>query len=289
MLFVFLLAFSSAEAQKIVGKVTEKTSNQGLSFVQIGVKGKSIGVLSNAMGNFEFSNKQISAGDSLVFNYLGYEPLVVAVEKVVNKKNLIIPLQKTIYALPEISVSANAFNKLMTFGYKNTKAKRITTGWTSTYDSTGHKVVGNSVGERGSLMKFKGRTVLLKNLHFHVANSDYDSVLFRVHLYTVKDDLPDKEITPANIFVRTATKFGFVKVPLSSYQIVAEEDVIATIEWVKAWRPRSEGTFSLHFSIGLFGGLVWRDYRHQPNWQRSKTWHPGIYLDGLVATNKTKN
>ncbi|MEM6320938.1 MAG: carboxypeptidase-like regulatory domain-containing protein [Bacteroidota bacterium] len=251
MLFVFLLAFSSAEAQIIVGKVTEKTSNQGLSFVQIGVKGKSIGVLSNAMGNFEFSNKQISAGDSLVFNYLGYEPLVVAVEKVVNKKNLIISLQKAIYALPEISVSANAFNKLMTFGYKNTKAKRMTTGWTFFQpDSSG---MHRPAGERGALIKLKGKTVLLKNFYFHLADVDYDSVLFRVHLYTVKDALPDKEITPTNIFVTTSIKHGKVKIPLENYQIVVAEDIIATVECLKAWKANTNKELNISPINWLFG------------------------------------
>jgi hypothetical protein len=75
---VFMLFISSyAFAQSPVsGKVTDATSGESLVGVNVLVKGTSTGTLTDLDGNYSV---QISGDASLLFSYVGYKPMEVAI------------------------------------------------------------------------------------------------------------------------------------------------------------------------------------------------------------------
>jgi len=223
---VFLFYTGFVNAQPIKGLIIDATTKKGLPYVQIGIQNKNIGTLSDEQGYFVIETHQVTDTDSLLFSYLGYEQKIYSIQQV--KSDSPIFLQEIAYSLPAIDIQASSFKKTKKFGYKRTTSKQMTTGW----GGISSNYIKHPIGERGARIKFKGKTALLKNLYFHIADNEFDSVSLRVHLYTIKNDLPDKEIIKKNVFVTTSTKYGWVKVPLSQLQLVTEEDLIATIEWV---------------------------------------------------------
>lgn len=71
--FVLLLCSASAFAQtKISGKVTDKESGEPLIGVNITVKGKLIGTITDFDGNFELSSASAAPPLTLVFSYTGF-------------------------------------------------------------------------------------------------------------------------------------------------------------------------------------------------------------------------
>jgi len=274
---VFLFVGSAVNAQFIQGSVLDATSKEPLSFVQIGVVNKNVGVLSDEKGQFKLDSPKIQESDSIIFSYLGYEIRTILLKDLMNSSE--VSLKKQVFSLPKIDVKAEALTKNRTLGYNKTNSRLLTVGWSVLRKN----IIDNPVGERGIIIKLKGKTALVKNVNFHIADNEFDSVTCRVHLYTIKDGLPDKEITTENIFVQTTKKHGWVKVPIDHLQIIIQEDIIVTIELVKARKKEPIIGEGFLFSSGFFGNVVSREVTHQTNWKVSNNWRMGLFLD--VKTN----
>ena len=269
----FLFVSSVVNAQFIQGSVLDAATKEPLSFVQIGVVNKNIGVLSDETGQFRLDSQKFQESDSLIFSYLGYETRTILLKELMNSSE--VSLNKQVFSLPKINVKAEALTKNKTIGYNKTTSKLITVGWSG----MSKNLIDNPVGERGAIIKLKGKTALVKNVNFHIADNEFDSITCRIHLYTIKNGLPDKEITKENIFVQTTKKYGWVKVPLDHLQIIIQEDIIVTIEWVKAWKKEPIIGEGLHFSAGFFGKIIWREATHQTNWKGNDKYRMGLFLD----------
>lgn len=272
----FLLMNVSLISQNIEGIVIDKESKTHLSFVQIGIIGKNIGTLSDENGRFKLNAKKVSESDSIVISSLGYSTKYFTLAALQNSLP-IIELAKEVYELPKIDLIAKPLTQKNKLGYAKTNSTKKSTGWS--FSPNWSQTIDKPMGERGTLIKLKGKPNFIKNVNFHIANNEYDSILCRIHIYDVKDGFPNQEITKENIFIKTSKKRGWVKVPIDHLELIVEDDVIVTIEWLEAWKEAPISGEGLHFSVGFFGKLFWRDYLHQPNWEGNKVHRMGIYLD----------
>ena len=278
LILILFLATTILVSQNIKGIVIDEESKKQLDFVHIGVVGKNTGVLSDENGSFKLQTKNIAESDSIIISYLGYDTKQLTLVDL--KKSLPkIKLRRQVYELPKLNLEAKALTKEKKLGYPKTNSKRIVTGWS--IDTA--KIIDNPLGERGTIIKLKDKSAFIKNVNFHLVNHEYDSIICRIHIYNIKDGLPNKELTKENIFVRTTKKQGWIKVPIDHLQLIVDEDIIVTVEWVNAWKKESISGEGLHFSLGFFGKLIWREYAHKPNWQVNNKYRMGIYLD--VKTN----
>src|SRR5574344_2001751 len=75
-----------AQEKTISGKVTSAADDSPLPFVAVAVKGTTKGVNSDLDGNYRIAG--VTAKDSLVFSFVGFEPQTVAVgnQLVINVK-----------------------------------------------------------------------------------------------------------------------------------------------------------------------------------------------------------
>ena len=75
LLLVFLGCSFEGLAQKILisGKIIDKETKESLTFTSIGIKGKSIGTITNLQGEFDFHIPPEFRNDLLVINMLGYK------------------------------------------------------------------------------------------------------------------------------------------------------------------------------------------------------------------------
>ena len=110
--FLLLLGFFTMTAQSgsITGSVTDSNTNDPLPGVNVIVKNTTNGTNTDFNGNFSVEN--VSAGDVLVFSYLGYKTYEYTVS---NSFNVSISLDEDIEALEQVVV----------LGYVSQKASNI--------------------------------------------------------------------------------------------------------------------------------------------------------------------
>jgi len=103
---IFLLPFYAGAQSTITisGKVLDKETNEPLIFASIGVKGKSIGTVSNSLGEFDFHIPTTSKDDILVISMLGYENLQTPIINLIGRDTVIFKLNKAVQMLDEVVI-----------------------------------------------------------------------------------------------------------------------------------------------------------------------------------------
>ena len=268
-----LFIVNSGKAQTIEGIIFDKQTRQPLDYVQIGIPKKKIGTLSDVNGQFRLANAKIEPTDTIIFSYLGYEQKVIVLSELLVDDKLEVLLNKELIELPTSTINAKSFGKIKKIGYPKTKGKSKVTGWKNMPPDKNFY----EIGERGSVIQLS-EEVLVKSINFHIAKTDFDSLLFRVHLYDFEDGIIGKELTKNNIFVFTNIKKGWVKISMDDAPITLENDFIITLEWVEGWTNLTENIVLL--SCKSNGGTnVSRDYYSDNSWNFSDNWHTGIFLE----------
>lgn len=107
LLLVFLGFSFVGLAQKILvsGKVLDKETKEPLTFASIGIKGKSVGTITNLQGEFDFHIPIELRNDFLVINMLGYKTFEAPVWTLLDINPLIIEIEKSTLLLNEVIIS----------------------------------------------------------------------------------------------------------------------------------------------------------------------------------------
>lgn len=106
LLFIFLVALPGL-AQKITisGQAIDKETKEPLIFATIGIKGKSIGTITNLQGDFDFHIPREFQNDLFVINMLGYKTYEVPVWTLLEINPLVIEVEKSSFVLDEVLIS----------------------------------------------------------------------------------------------------------------------------------------------------------------------------------------
>ncbi len=105
--FLFLLVTFAGLAQRITisGKAVDKETKEPLPFASIGIKGKSIGTITNLQGDFDFHIPRELQNDLFSINMLGYKTYEAPVWTLLNVSPLIIEVEKSTLVLDEVLIS----------------------------------------------------------------------------------------------------------------------------------------------------------------------------------------
>lgn len=104
----FLFVFSlSSQAQKITisGKAIDNETKEPLPFATIGIKGKSVGTITNLHGEFDFHIPREFQNDLFVINMLGYQTYEAPVWTLLGSSSLVIEVKKSTLVLDEVLVA----------------------------------------------------------------------------------------------------------------------------------------------------------------------------------------
>lgn len=107
LLLVFVGFSFSGLSQKITisGKVIDKETKEALTFASIGIKGKSIGTVTNLQGEFDFHLPNEMRNDFLVVNMLGYKTFDAPIWTLLDTDSLVIEIEKSPFLLNEVVIS----------------------------------------------------------------------------------------------------------------------------------------------------------------------------------------
>lgn len=238
LLLACLLLASSTFAQ-IKGKCVDQYG-KGIPYVNISIKEKSIGTVSNLNGDFFIENSSIKENDAIIFSHLNFEKKTIEIPLKTNEIQLVTKIE----SLKEVFVS----NRKRKFKEKIVGTKTETDNVVTCFTS-------NNLGtEIGKIITVKKNKVYdLKSVQFNIPDFQYKSVTFRINFYEIKNDTISliKENGIDNII--KITKSGMAKVDLSDQHLSFEKDFLVAVEWINY---ENNGNNTTEFNIIKFSSTV---------------------------------
>ncbi|WP_158849698.1 carboxypeptidase-like regulatory domain-containing protein [Algibacter sp. L1A34] len=241
---IFISIILHSQEKTITGEVWNFENNEPLSYVNIGIRNKTVGTVSNNNGLFKLLlNDKVSSKDTIIFSYIGFKTEKYLVSEL-NKIKKPILLQPKSMELDEVIVSSKKIK------LKSKKIGRTSKGlglMHSNFYSYYEKDIDDRLSkERG--MKFKmRRNCHIKDLNFNITSNDFKSLKFRVNFYKIKDGFPTDFIVKKNIVFEIKDNFlGWFKVDLEPYEIFFNkeiEEVAVTIQWLESIKANEKSKY----------------------------------------------
>ena len=266
--FLFLLfsvqGFSQVVIKGIVGNYSTK---EPLSYVNVGIRNKEIGTISDKNGNFVLTiNQDISLNELVIFSHIGFETIELSLKK--------LSKQNEIFLVPSI----NELNEVVLIPPK-TWTKKI--GRTSkgagmmhiSFYSTYEKEINIELGrEKGMLFEIKN-DCRLDNLNFCISGNEFKSIKFRMNIYNLKDGIPDESILNKNIIIELMDgKTDWFQFDLKPYEIYLEKElkqVAITLTWLESEKKDEQNwRFSFYAAMLPYFTMYSRD-KSMAAWSKS--------------------
>ena len=257
-LFPFLLSFTALNAQHILqGRIIDAFTKEPLPFVNIGVLKKELGTVSNEDGFFFLEVPDLFAKETLRFSMIGFDERdfqVADLEAILLSNNTLVLAEQTTF-LEEVVLTAEKKWDTRVSG-NSTTSKLLITGFTS-----------NQLGNEIALfVKVKKTPAYIDGIQFSVVENIYPEVRFRVNVYSSDYRFPDENIMKENIFVTLKQSEGLISVDLKEYDILVDDDVFISLEWI----DEDLGSEGLWFSAGVFGKSIYARSTSQAEWKKQR-------------------
>ena len=257
-LFAFLLCIPVLNAQYILqGRIIDALTKEPLPFVNVGVLKKELGTVSNEDGFFFLEVPDVFAEETLRFSMIGFDERdfqVADLEAILLSNNILVLAEQTTF-LEEVVLTAEKKWDTRVSGNATT-SKLLITGFTS-----------NQLGNEIALfVKVKKTPAYIEGIQFSVVENIYPEVRFRVNVYSNEYRFPDENILKENIFVTLKQSKGIISVDLKEYDILIDDDVFISLEWI----DEDLGSEGLWFSAGVFGKSIYARSTSQAEWKKQR-------------------
>ena len=264
-IFTILLLFNTLTANSQVSIKCKVLDNDSipLQYVNVGIIGTTYGTVSDFNGNFQFEydTSNVLNNDSIKVSMIGYESKYLTISSIKNSKNISIILQKKDYEINEVIVKPSVnkeigrlnkslFNLFVNFAISDIKNNNL----------------GSEIGKKYNI---KHKNTLISKLKFYIQNNNFDSVIFRVNVYSVKRNKPYKNLLKQNILVHVNNKkTGWIIIDLDKYNIVVSNDIVVSIEWLS--KSKKGNLLTLPIATPT-PHIHYYKYGSQNNWKRYLT------------------
>ncbi|WP_116108450.1 carboxypeptidase-like regulatory domain-containing protein [Lewinella sp. IMCC34191] len=257
-LLLALLPASITGQDTISGRITTCGSTAPIPYATVYHRLSGVGTLADSTGKFELILPTGSPRvDSLTVSSVGYLSAIAPFRRN-GELTAAVCLKASTIDLPTATATAARFNRESTFGNRS-ESRNIVSGWS---------VAPRNGAERGSRIRLPGKSeYILKTIRLHIAESTYDSLRLRFHIYAEADPTP--KVRPQySWLVDTGQSSGWISVDVLGDAISLREEVFVSVEVVEAWSDRSAN--QLYLSAGLLtDGLYYRE-RHFGVWERAR-------------------
>ena len=228
----------------ISGEVWNYEKNEPMAYVNIGIKDKAAGTVTNKNGLFKLLlNGNVTSTDTVVFSHVGFKTRKYLISTLKKNKEPIL-LEPKNMELDEVVVRSE---KVV---LKAKKIGRTSKGLGLTH-SNFYTYYEKSVDDR--LSKEKGmklnirRNCHIKDLNFNITTNDFKSLQFRINFYKIENGLPTDLIVQENIIFQIKDNFlGWFKVDLEPYDIRLKEEIDevgVTIQWIESVKTNEKSKY----------------------------------------------
>ncbi|MGI9530516.1 carboxypeptidase-like regulatory domain-containing protein [Lutimonas sp.] len=275
-----MLLYVDAKGQETIltGTVIDAETLEILPYVNIGIKKKGIGTVSDVKGKFKLKlDPSQYQNDTLIFSHIGFETQKVPLKEFDGLVE--IRMRSVINDLQEVVVLGKA-PKEKKIG-RHSKGLGLTHANFYTYYEKG--VDDRLSKEKGMKFRIK-KNCFLKSLNFNVSSNEFESLKFRINFYKLEDGIPTELIVKKNIIFEINNAFlGWFSVDLQPYEIYLEkelEDVVVSIQWVESVKLNEK---SKYFSLSTATSATEKAYsrdKAMDSWT-SHGQSMSFYLDAL--------
>jgi hypothetical protein len=263
-IIIFAVLYSSfifSQEKIIKGTVTDSL-NKPVKYANIGILNKSVGTVSNENGEFSLVLDNSIQFDTLKISCLGFKPKEIIIKDSFNiTVPIIISLENTIEKLDEVIITSSDL-KTYSVGKFKTDTKHEVLFANPNIKNLN---LGSEVGKKFILGTTKPS--LLTSFKFFIKDNNFEMVRFRINIYTIKNNKPDKRINQSNIVVDADKKYkDWVTVDLSELKIITQEDIIVTVEWID--HSNDGNRLDLPIIIPSFGATHYYKFGSQGSWEK---------------------
>jgi len=273
-LFFFLTL--QLRAQLISGKVVDSLSGKPLEYVNLGVINTPLGITTNERGEFSLDIKGQSPKAIVRVSMIGYKPQTFSIDEFTNKENLLKLINEPIQ-LGEVIVKP-FLGTLKKVGTTSSTFHGALCGWGGTQKGKGNEI-GTKI-ELGTL------PVALRGLNICLHKQSFESSLFRLHIRSIANDLPNEELLTENILIPITKSSGWIDIDLSKYNLVFGGDIALTLEWVDVNTTNKTKLIDVHgqkeycvlFKMKQKQGCIFTRWGSEAKWTNRGTGSPSFYL-----------
>lgn len=268
-----LLCSTSLIAQVYQGTVVDAQTKRPLPYANIGIKGKSIGGITDGTGAFAIDISKADKTDSLIVSYLGYKSVSFYVANIITTQHTTVALIPRARILDNIEITAKPEKILL----GNNKKSHYRSGWGDFNSAAGRAI--------GTLIPASEIKVKVNKVFFHCEN-EFDSIRLRINLLRkFENKIIDLSAQNKNVIITLSKRKGWVEVNLPEWLMMDKgEEWIVAIEWLEAWakpRPLEDGgSYIFTISQSRNNGFLYR--RNTPQELAELTpvsLTPSIYLE----------
>lgn len=223
LVLILVFATQAVSQRRIAGTVVDYNSRIPLAYVNIGIKGKNVGVVSKEDGSFIIVVPRENQNDSLKFSAVGYLETSLAVENISTADDILVELKEKIISLREVEVAGEKLVEKR-YGIRRRGLVHFTDGIFKKDDSF----------EIGQVIKLGSFPAHITSINLHINASRPDSAMFRINFYRYDADenIPGERLVEKSIIQRHAIKEGWLKFDLAPYDIFLSGNVLAAIEFI---------------------------------------------------------
>ncbi|WP_294962068.1 carboxypeptidase-like regulatory domain-containing protein [uncultured Flavobacterium sp.] len=259
-LLMFVVFPLISYSQNIEGKVVDSLQKP-IQYVSIGILNKPFGTVTDENGNFKFSMTDgIPESDTLRVSCMGYKSKDILFKNL-NQNKINVQLESHIEKLDEVVINKNGL-KEYTDGKDKTQTKHSVIFANPNYKNIN---LGSEIGKKFSLGDKKPS--FLTDFKFFIKDNNFEMVKFKINIYNIKDNRPDKMINQSNIIVEVNKKLtDWVNVDLSQFDITVQEDIIITVQWIE--HSPDGNKLNLPIIIPSFGSTHYYKFGSQGKWEK---------------------
>ena len=253
-----------SQGQTIQGRVLDDSGMNPVPYANIGIVNRGIGTVADGNGLYRLDITNASDADTLQVSCIGYASRQYIVSVLRNQDQALdVILEEKIVNLEEVTIRPkNMKSVVLGNDFSN---KNIAAGFSS--DDLG--------SEAGVVMQVKnGKTYYLNTAGFYVAKCEYDSILFRMNIYSYKNGKVGDVLHNLPIYIKVEKGQTSIQLNLRPYQLEVTDDFVMTLEWIQDLSNRDE---SFMFCAGFMGGgITWRK-TSQDRFQKLPGFGIGMY------------
>lgn len=266
---LLLIATSLHCQEKIIkGKITD-TNNAPVAYASVGITGTVYGTVADEKGDFIFYlPKNRKAVDTLKISCLGFYARSFVVSTLPDLLN--VSLMECRMNLPEVIVRSRTLETKV-IGNKRENPLMICNF------AIGDKPNQNLGAEIGRKFFFKGSKHYLNKINVHTAYN-FDTVLFRLNIYAMKNGLPDSNLLAENIILELiGPKIGWSSMDLKKYNLVYDQNIVVALQWIG--HSKRGKIAQLPISMPSFGAVHFYKFGSQDKWRRYNNMSTSINLE----------
>lgn len=235
----------------VQGTIVNAETGKPVPYVNVGILGQNLGTVSDRNGNFSIELNKQQLEDTLRFSCIGYQGRVMPLQQFGREKK-IIKLKTEQNELQEVTIAAKGL-KSRIIGNR-TRSKFISTPFS-------YKQLGAEIGVK---IPIRNKPTYVDSFNFYIPyNQLRGKALFRLNIYSIKDNNPHHNLLKENILVEVGPgQTGQIVLPLKQYDIILNDDVIVSLEWVAHDGKLQKGD-RLSFSLGFFNHGTYVRYASQ--------------------------